>query len=122
MTITAEHISKRFKNFHALDDVSIHISDGQLTSILGPSGSGKSTLLRVIAGLEQPDRGVVRIGGVDMTNLPAQRRGVGFVFQHYAAFKHMTVRDNVAFGLTVRRRPKSEVKAKVSELLELVQL
>jgi len=122
MSISVQGVSKRFKDFHALDDVSIEIDDGSLTAILGPSGSGKSTLLRVIAGLERPDSGRVYIFGKDMTNLSPQKRGVGFVFQHYAAFKHMTVRDNVAFGLTVRRRPKAEIRAKVDELLELVQL
>jgi len=98
------------------------VPTGSLTALLGPSGSGKSTLLRVIAGLEQPDAGEVSLDGEDVTQLPPQSRGVGFVFQHYAAFKHMTVWDNVAFGLTIRRRPRSEVKQRVNELLELVQL
>src|SRR5207245_10776117 len=92
------------------------------TALLGPSGSGKSTLLRIIAGLEQPDSGTVLILDEDATALPAQKRGVGFVFQHYAAFKHMTVWDNVAFGLSIRKRPKSEIKRRVAELLSLVQL
>jgi sulfate transport system ATP-binding protein len=122
MSISVVDVAKRFKDFHALNGVSLDIEDGSLTSILGPSGSGKSTLLRVIAGLERPDSGKVYIFGQDMTNLSPQKRGVGFVFQHYAAFKHMTVRDNVAFGLTVRRRPKKKVAARVDELLELVQL
>jgi len=122
MTIGVQGISKRFKDFTALDDVTIDIEDGSLTSILGPSGSGKSTLLRVIAGLEHPDSGRVFIFGEDMTNLPPQKRGVGFVFQHYAAFKHMTVRENVAFGLKVRKRPKPEIRKRVDDLLELVQL
>jgi sulfate transport system ATP-binding protein len=102
--------------------VSVEIPSGSLTALLGPSGSGKSTLLRVIAGLERPDTGTVEIDGRDATTLPPQRRGVGFVFQHYAAFKHMTVRENVAFGLKVARRPRAEIKARVTELLELVQL
>jgi len=102
--------------------VSVEIPSGSLTALLGPSGSGKSTLLRVIAGLERPDAGSVEIDGRDATNLAPQRRGVGFVFQHYAAFKHMTVRENVAFGLKVARRPKAEIRARVEELLELVQL
>jgi sulfate transport system ATP-binding protein len=102
--------------------VSVEIPSGSLTALLGPSGSGKSTLLRVIAGLERPDAGSVEIDGRDATTLPPQRRGVGFVFQHYAAFKHMTVRENVAFGLKVARRPKAEIRARVDELLELVQL
>jgi sulfate/thiosulfate transport system ATP-binding protein len=98
------------------------VRDGSLTALLGPSGGGKSTLLRVIAGLEQPDEGRVLIGGEDATAQPPQRRNVGFVFQHYAAFKHMTVAKNVAFGLTIRKRPKEEVEARVDELLKLVHL
>jgi sulfate transport system ATP-binding protein len=122
MSILVQHATRRFGNFTALDDVSVEIPSGSLTALLGPSGSGKSTLLRVIAGLERPDAGTVEIDGRDATGLPPQRRGVGFVFQHYAAFKHMTVRDNVAFGLKVARRPKAEIRARVDELLELVQL
>ncbi len=120
--IEARRISKRFGDFTALDDVSVDVPTGSLTALLGPSGSGKSTLLRVIAGLENPDAGSVRLDGEEVTNLPPQSRGVGFVFQHYAAFKHMTVWDNVAFGLTIRRRPRSEIKHRVNELLDLVQL
>src|SRR3712207_2297234 len=120
--IKVHNVTKRFGDFVALDDVSIDVPDGSLTALLGPSGSGKSTLLRVIAGLEHPDSGEVEVGGEAATHLPAQKRDVGFVFQHYAAFKHMTVRDNVAFGLTIRKRPKDQVKAKVDELLELVGL
>ena len=122
MSIVAANITKRFGTFVALDDVSVEVASGSLTALLGPSGSGKSTLLRVIAGLEQPDEGRVVIEGEDMTVRAAQDRGVGFVFQHYAAFKHMTVRDNVAFGLKIRKRPKDEIRARVDELLELVQL
>jgi len=122
MAIEARNISKRFGTFVALDDVSVTVKDGSLTALLGPSGSGKSTLLRVIAGLETPDGGRVLIGGQEMTDAPARNRGVGFVFQHYAAFKHMTVHDNVAFGLKVRRRPKAEIEERVSELLKLVRL
>lgn len=122
MAIHAMNISKKFKGFRALDDVTVQIADGSLTALLGPSGSGKSTLLRVISGLERPDTGKVVILGEDMSHLPPQKRGVGFVFQHYAAFKHMTVRENVSFGLKVRRRPKSEITNRVDELLELVQL
>jgi sulfate transport system ATP-binding protein len=122
VAIEARHISKRFGDYTALDDVTVVVPDGSLTALLGPSGSGKSTLLRVIAGLEVPDSGTVLIEGEDVTSRPARTRGVGFVFQHYAAFKHMTVADNVAFGLSVRRRPKPEIKAKVAELLELVGL
>jgi sulfate/thiosulfate transport system ATP-binding protein len=122
MAISAEHISKRFGDFVALDDVSIDVPEGSLTALLGPSGSGKSTLLRIIAGLEQADTGTVRIDGEDMTGRPSRERGVGFVFQHYAAFKHMTVHDNVAFGLKIRRTPRPEIRARVEQLLELVQL
>jgi sulfate transport system ATP-binding protein len=120
--IEARGIVKRFGAFTALDGVSVDVPTGSLTALLGPSGSGKSTLLRVIAGLEQPDAGEVSLDGEDVTRLPPQSRGVGFVFQHYAAFKHMTVWDNVAFGLTIRRRPRGEIKQRVTELLELVQL
>jgi sulfate transport system ATP-binding protein len=122
MSILVSHATRRFGDFTALDDVSVEIPSGSLTALLGPSGSGKSTLLRVIAGLERPDAGSIEIDGRDATSLPPQRRGVGFVFQHYAAFKHMTVRENVAFGLKVARRPKAEIRARVDELLELVQL
>ena len=122
MSILVRNATRRFGDFTALDDVSVEIPSGSLTALLGPSGSGKSTLLRVIAGLERPDAGTIEIDGRDATGLPPQRRGVGFVFQHYAAFKHMTVRENVAFGLKVARRPKAEIRARVDELLELVQL
>ena len=122
MSIAVKGVSKRFGDFVALDNASLAVESGSLTALLGPSGSGKSTLLRVIAGLEKPDAGEIVISGADATALAPQKRGVGFVFQHYAAFKHMTVRDNVAFGLTIRKRPKAEVAARVDELLELVQL
>jgi sulfate transport system ATP-binding protein len=122
MAIVIEHITKRFGDFIAVDDVSLTVPDGELTALLGPSGSGKSTLLRIIAGLEVPDTGSVVLGDRDVTNVPPQRRGIGFVFQHYAPFKHMTVRDNVAFGLTIRKRPHDEVKARVHDLLSLVQI
>ncbi len=122
MSIRVENVSKNFSDFPALRDVSVDIPAGSLTALLGPSGGGKSTLLRVIAGLEQPDTGSVHIDGLEATTLPPQRRGVGFVFQHYAAFKHMTVERNVAFGLVIRRKPKHEIRARVRELLELVHL
>jgi sulfate transport system ATP-binding protein len=120
--ISVDAVNKRFGDYQALEDVSLDVPDGSLTALLGPSGSGKSTLLRVIAGLEAPDSGRVIIDGEDATPLPAQRRGIGFVFQHYAAFKHMTVRENVAFGLRIRKRPKAQIDAKVDELLEIVGL
>jgi sulfate transport system ATP-binding protein len=120
--IEARRITKRFGDFTALDDVSVDVPTGSLTALLGPSGSGKSTLLRVIAGLEKPDAGSVLLDGEEVTSRAPQDRGVGFVFQHYAAFKHMTVWDNIAFGLTIRRRPRSEIRQRVTELLELVQL
>jgi sulfate transport system ATP-binding protein len=122
VSIAIRNISKTFGEFKALDDVSIDVAGGSLTALLGPSGSGKSTLLRIIAGLEWPDSGEISLAGEDATVLTPQKRGVGFVFQHYAAFKHMTVRDNVAFGLKIRKRPKAEVKQRVDELLDLVQL
>jgi sulfate transport system ATP-binding protein len=120
--ISVTGANKRYGDFVALDNVDFTVPSGSLTALLGPSGSGKSTLLRAIAGLDQPDSGTVTINGRDVTRVPPQRRGIGFVFQHYAAFKHMTVRDNVAFGLKIRRRPKAEIKAKVDNLLEVVGL
>jgi sulfate transport system ATP-binding protein len=122
MSIVARNVSKRFGEFVALDDVSLEVESGSLTALLGPSGSGKSTLLRIIAGLETPDEGEITISGEDATVLVPQKRGVGFVFQHYAAFKHMTVRKNVAFGLEVRKQPKAQIRERVDELLTLVGL
>jgi sulfate/thiosulfate transport system ATP-binding protein len=122
MAIEARNVTKRFGDFVALEDVSLQVASGSLTALLGPSGSGKSTLLRVIAGLETPDAGRVYISGREATALAPQKRGVGFVFQHYAPFTHMTVWENVAFGLKIRRRPKVEIRDRVGLLLELVQL
>ncbi len=122
MSIRVESISKRFGDAVALDDVSLDVPSGSLTALLGPSGGGKSTLLRIIAGLDSPDSGTVTIEGEDLTAAPARQRGVGFCFQHYAPFRHLTVRRNVAFGLEIRRRPKTEITARVDELLELVGL
>src|SRR3954463_7143749 len=122
MSIEVVGVSKTFGDFHALDNVSVSIERGRLTALLGPSGGGKSTLLRIIAGLRQPDSGRVYIDGQDMTDIPARRRGIGFVFQHYAAFPHMTVRDNVAFGLRVAKVDKVSTQRRVDELLDLVHL
>ena len=120
--IEVQGVSKSFEDFQALRDVSITVPEGSLTALLGPSGSGKSTLLRVIAGLEQPDSGRVLISGQDATRMRPQDRGVGFVFQHYAAFKHMTVFNNIAFGLKIRKREKNQTRDRVHELLDLVHL
>ncbi len=122
MSIEVRNITRRFGDFVAVDNVSLEIPDGSLTAVLGPSGSGKSTLLRIIAGLERPDSGEVLLAGKDATAVSPQKRDVGFVFQHYAAFKHMTVRDNVGFALSIRKRPKKEIRERVDELLDLVQL
>ena len=122
MGIAVEGVEKRFGTFEALKGVSLDVPNGSLTALLGPSGSGKSTLLRVIAGLEQPDAGRVLIAGNEVTGVTPQKRGVGFVFQHYAAFKHMTVEKNIGFGLKIRKKPKEEIAAKVDELLKLVHL
>jgi sulfate transport system ATP-binding protein len=122
MSIEIKGINKKFGDFVALEDISLNIPTGQLTALLGPSGGGKSTLLRIIAGLESTDEGTVHIEGVEATHLPPQKRNVGFVFQHYAAFKHMSVAKNVAYGLEIRKRSKAETKKRVAELLELVHL
>jgi sulfate transport system ATP-binding protein len=129
MSINVRGVTKKFPStgsgqadFVALDDVSVDLPTGQLTALLGPSGGGKSTLLRIIAGLEDADRGTVTIEGHEATHLPPQKRNVGFVFQHYAAFKHMSVAKNVAFGLEIRKRPKAQTEKRVAELLELVHL
>ena len=120
--IVVRGANKHYGDFAALDNVDFEVPSGSLTALLGPSGSGKSTLLRAIAGLDLPDTGSVTINGRDVTHIPPQRRGIGFVFQHYAAFKHLTVRDNVAFGLKIRKKSKVEIKAKVDNLLEVVGL
>ncbi len=120
--ISVQGLEKHYGEYHALRAIDLVIPSGSLTALLGPSGSGKSTLLRTIAGLEVPDGGTVLIGGEDVTYVPPQRREIGFVFQHYAAFKHMTVRDNVGFGPSIRKQPKAEVNRRVDELLEIVGL
>src|SRR5690349_2119611 len=117
MSIEISGVTKRFGDFVALEDVNLTIPTGQLTALLGPSGGGKSTLLRIIAGLENADSGTVVIEGTEATHLPAQKRNVGFVFQHYAAFKHLSVAKNIAFGLEIRKRPRDEVKRPVDDLL-----
>jgi sulfate transport system ATP-binding protein len=122
MSIEIAGVGKRFGSFVALENINLEIPTGQLTALLGPSGGGKSTLLRIIAGLETADEGTVTIEGKEATHLPPQKRNVGFVFQHYAAFKHMSVAKNVAFGLEIRKRPKDEIKKRVAELLDLVHL
>ena len=122
MSIEVTGIGKKFGDFVALDDVDMQVGSGQLTALLGPSGGGKSTLLRIIGGLESPDAGHVHIDGREITGVPARRRNVGFVFQHYAAFKHLSVYRNVAFGLEIRKRSKDEIRKRVHELLELVHL
>ncbi|MFC5067219.1 sulfate/molybdate ABC transporter ATP-binding protein [Flaviflagellibacter deserti] len=126
MNIDVQSVTKNFGSFKALNDVSLKIQSGELLALLGPSGSGKTTLLRIIAGLEWPDSGAVRFDGQDALSLSVKERDVGFVFQHYALFRHMNVFDNIAFGLRVRprreRKPESFIKNKVEQLLELVQI
>src|SRR4051794_4720455 len=122
MGIVVSGVNRSFGDFAALRDIDLTVNSGGLTALLGPSGGGKSTLLRIIAGLDYPDTGTVEIEGIDATYLPPQKRSVGFVFQHYATFKHLSVFRNVAFGLEIRKRPKAEIKQRVGELLELVHL
>jgi len=122
MQIEIERVSKAFYEYPALDDVSVTIPSGELVALLGPSGSGKTTLLRVIAGIETPERGRIKVGGIDVTDLPIQTRNIGFVFQDYALFEHLTVADNIAFGLAVRKADKSTTAARVRELLARIQL
>jgi sulfate transport system ATP-binding protein len=126
MSIQVEHIRKHFGTYEALADVSLKIETGELVALLGPSGSGKTTLLRIIAGLELPDSGTIRLNDQDATNSTARDRQVGFVFQHYALFRHLTVFENIAFGLRLRpkatRPPEKEIRERVRKLLDLIQL
>ena len=126
MSIMVEDVSKEFGQYPALRGVSLGIEDGEFVALLGPSGSGKTTLLRIIAGLEYADRGIIRFGDKDVSKVPASERGIGFVFQHYALFGHMTVAENIAFGLRVmkrRQRPsKAEIDKRIEDLLALVHL
>ncbi|MBR8830013.1 MAG: Sulfate/thiosulfate import ATP-binding protein CysA [Chroococcopsis gigantea SAG 12.99] len=122
MSIIVNQVFKRFGNFQALDNINLTIPEGKLVALLGPSGSGKSTLLRAIAGLETPDVGSIIINGQDTTHLDVRKRNIGFVFQHYALFKHLTVRENIAFGLEIRKHKAQGIKSRVEELLELIQL
>lgn len=122
MEILVENVSKNFGSFKALDNINLEIRKGSLVSLLGPSGSGKSTLLRAIARLEPPDSGKIWISGEDATYKSIQERKIGFVFQHYALFKHLTIRENIAFGLKIRKASQNRTKARVRELLELIQL
>ena len=122
MSIVVENVSKLFGSFQAVDQVNLEIQSGSLVALLGPSGSGKSTLLRLISGLETPDMGNIWITGKNATHQSVQDRNIGFVFQHYALFKHLTVRKNIAFGMEIRKTPPAKVKARVEELLELIQL
>ncbi|HEX5035995.1 MAG TPA: ABC transporter ATP-binding protein [bacterium] len=122
MSIRVEHLEKRFNGFHAVNDVSFRVADGEFVTLLGPSGSGKSTILRCIAGLEEANSGLIEINGQNVTYVPVQERKIGFVFQHYALFRHMSILDNVAFGPRVRGAGKKERHDKARELLNLVGL
>ena len=122
MYVELRHIDKSFGGFKASDDVSFGVEKGRLVALLGPSGSGKTTILRIIAGLENPDAGEIVIDGQVVNHLPGSQRGIGFVFQNYALFRHMTVFDNIAFGLKVQKKSRAQIKARVEELIQLTGL
>ena len=122
MGISVKNVSKQFGSFQAVDSIDLEIESGALVALLGPSGSGKSTLLRLIAGLETPDSGAIWLTGTDATFQSVQERNIGFVFQHYALFKHLTIRENIGFGLKIRKASPEKIKARADELLDLVQL
>ncbi|MDW7681545.1 MAG: ATP-binding cassette domain-containing protein, partial [bacterium] len=122
MGIIIKNICKKFGGFVAVDNVNFEVKEGELVALLGPSGCGKSTILRIIAGLETPDSGEIYLTGRDVTTLAPQKRKVGFVFQHYALFKHMNVKKNIAFGMEIQKKSKAEIKSKVEELINLVKL
>jgi len=122
MGIVIKNLYKKFGDFVAVDNVSFDIKEGELVALLGPSGSGKSTILRIIAGLEKPDSGIIYLTGDNVTHVSTQKRKIGFVFQHYALFKHMNVEKNIAFGLEIRRRKRREIRERVKELIHLVRL
>lgn len=122
MSISIKHVNKHFGNYQALSDICLEVGSGELMALLGPSGSGKTTLLRIIAGLETADQGIVKYQDLDMTHSRPQERQIGFVFQHYALFRHMTVFENIAFGMRIRKTPNAEVTKRVKELLHLVRL
>lgn len=122
MYVEMKNINKTFDGFQASKDVGFGIEKGRMAALLGPSGSGKTTILRMIAGLDKPDSGDIMINGVRVNDIPGSKRGIGFVFQNYALFRYMTVADNIAFGLEVQKRSKTEIKSRVEELLELVSL
>ena len=122
MYVEMKHIEKNYGSFHASRDVSFGIDKGKLVALLGPSGSGKTTILRMLAGLENPNSGDIFIDGRRVNDIPAAKRGIGFVFQNYALFRYMTVYDNVAFGLEIQKRPKEEIRQRVLEMIDLVGL
>ena len=122
MYIEMREINKTFDGFHAAENVSFGVEKGHLAALLGPSGSGKTTILRMIAGLDVPDSGDILVEGKRMNDIPGSKRGIGFVFQNYALFRYMTVADNIAFGLEIQKRKKTEIKERVEELLELISM